>query len=289
MVRRWLPTAAAAVGVAWLGVSTALAVAAGRPFAAAAAAETRTPEAVGLPYRDVSYGPDRRAWWIEAGPQAPAIVLVHGYGARRGTEFEPGLELAALFHRWGYSSLILDLGYVTGAHSYSGGPLEADDVRLAIEWVRQRSPALIALWGSSAGGHAALLATGLGAPVSAVITDSAFVDARRVVTGQLARITRLPERMFSLVPVVMGWLTPPGPTDLRRALTGRTSRVPALHIHGTADTAVPISDVAAIAELTGGIIWRVPGGEHNQAFFADPEGYRDRIHSFLESNLRENP
>ena len=77
---------AVAAGVGWATASAAVAFTAGRSFRDAVAVPSRTPDLVGLPYQDVAYGPDRCARWIEAGPVAPAIVLVHGYDARRGTE-----------------------------------------------------------------------------------------------------------------------------------------------------------------------------------------------------------
>jgi len=111
-----------------------------------------------------------------------------------------------------------------------------------------------------------------------------FVDARRVIPDLLSRLTHLPAFVFGLVPILMGHLTPPGPVDLG-SLAAQPLRVPALHIHGTADTAIPIGNLRTLARLTRGSTWVVDGGEHNKGYFVDPTGYRDRIRPFLHDHL----
>jgi acetyl esterase/lipase len=105
----------------------------------------------------------------------PVIVHVHGGGWRRGSRREPLPGLSTEF----YENLA-EQGFAVAAVDYrlSGGarfPAALDDVRAAVDWVRDTAVAYgldagrVFLWGDSAGAHLALLAA---------LTGSALTGAK---------------------------------------------------------------------------------------------------------------
>ena len=187
--RRRVGRAGTALAALWVLVNGLVAYGATHPLQqagilGAARVHRRSPSDVGLEFTDVPYAPKRQAWWIPAAQAAGTVVLVHGYDVvvdPRSADPAPLLELAAAFHGWGYNSLIVNLGYLTGAHAYSGGPLEARDIAAAVSWVEAiTSGAPVALLGFSDGGHDALLTAAGEARVAGVAADSAFAGADHV-------------------------------------------------------------------------------------------------------------
>ena len=66
----------------------------------------------------------------------------------------------------------------------------------------------------------------------------------------------------------------------------RISRTPVLLIHGAADPLVPSENARRLQAAHGGAeIWVVSGAGHARSFFADPEGYIDRVASFFDQAL----
>lgn len=287
----------AIVGVlftAWLVLNFGVALLAVQPslqasiFGAAEPAR-RSPSDLGLSFETVSYGSNRDAWWVPAKDSRGTVVLVHGYDTfsdPKSGDAGPLLEMAAAFQGWGYDSLIINLGYGTGAHPYSGGQLEADDVSAAARWCSDKSGKPVWLWGFSAGGAAVLLAAATGAPVSGVVTDSAFADAGEVIVEQAERMTHLPAATFALVPSLMTLLAWPGPVNLETELAKQPIEVPVLLIHGEEDRTIDLSNLRILQRVTGANDWVVPGADHIQGYKVETTGYVNRARAFLESNMQ---
>lgn len=248
----------------------------------------RDPGQLGLTYETVTYGPRRDAWWIPAAASGGCVVIVHGYDTFTDPKSgDPGplIDLAAQVHGWGYDALIINLGYTTGAHLYSGGKLEADDVAAAVRWCRAKGGKPVVVWGFSAGGSASLLAAANGAPVAGVVADSAFADAGEVIVRQFAQGTHLPKVMFALVPPFMSLMAAPGPENLPAVLAKRPIKAPLLLIQGTSDRAIPVSNLDALQRATGAPSWKVPGADHIAGFKVDTAGYLAHAKAFLKASL----
>lgn len=121
----------------------------------------------------------------DAGPQ-PALVLVHGGSWRRRSK-ETWSEVAPLYAREGYVVFAVDYRLAPpGGRARFPDPV--GDVQTAVDWVLRNSatysvdPGRIAVVGSSAGGHLALLAaaTAEAARPDAIVLFSAPVDLERL-------------------------------------------------------------------------------------------------------------
>jgi len=280
-------------GAVWVGLNAAVTFGAAHPIGQGKVLGTarvirRSPEQFGLAYKEITYAPRRDAWWITAGLERPSVVLVHGYDPfidPKSGDPGPLLELAAAFHSWGFNALVINLGYVTGAHPFSGGQLEAGDVTAAAKWCHAHAGGPVALWGFSAGGSAALLAASDGAPVAAVAADSAFADAGTVIVHQASKATHLPAPLFRFVPYFMSMMASSGPANLTVILPKHPITVPVLLVQGTADTAIPPENLDILRRLTGGTAWGVRGADHIKSYETDPNDYLTRARLFLDAHL----
>jgi acetyl esterase/lipase len=209
------------------------------------------------------------------GPR-PVVVYVHGGGWQRGTRREPPPLTAADFY-----DQIAAQGFAVAAIDYrlSGEarfPAPLEDVRTALGWVRDNAAAYgldadrVFLWGDSAGGHLALLATLTGASVRATVgwfpvTDllgmpSDLADAGAVPDlGPDSREARLLGAPAASVPDLARQASP-----LAHA---RADAPPILLMHGTVDDMVPAAQSKRLAEALGRAgaaveLELVPGATH---------------------------
>jgi uncharacterized protein len=148
-----------------------------------------TPASFNLPYRDVRLssrdaGIEISGWWIPRAGSGKAIVMVHGRGENRTTEFyDHFLDLGAALNTFqgrGFNVLMIDLR----AHGLSGGVDstwgigERHDVEGAVDWIKGQGfqPAGIGALGASLGATSCVYATADDPDISALVTDGAGVD-----------------------------------------------------------------------------------------------------------------
>ncbi|MGZ8562785.1 MAG: alpha/beta hydrolase [Candidatus Limnocylindria bacterium] len=129
------------------------------------------------------------AWYIPAGsgagPSAPTVVLVHGWGSSK----HDMLDRAAVLHD-AYHLLIPDLRN----HGQSGdaqttqGLQEAADLRAMIDWlVTAKAPTAIAVLGVSMGGAAALAEANQDERIAGVIVESTHATLANAIQARLER------------------------------------------------------------------------------------------------------
>ena len=191
--------------------------------------------------RDVvtSDGVQIAGWYIPAadgsGPQAPTIVLVHGYAGDKSGILEYG---SALHQR--YNLVAFDErngGRSTGAQT-TLGVLEQNDVRAIVDWVeRTKKPGHLALFGNSMGAAAAIGEARHDPRVEALALDSMHTrivyqfEQRLVAAGH-------PAYPGTWATFLGTWLRTGvwfGSADPADALADIGSR-PIMLTHGTADT-----------------------------------------------------
>jgi alpha-beta hydrolase superfamily lysophospholipase len=246
----------------------------------------RSPADAGMPFDEVEYAPMRGGWFIPPEQRArAAVVLVHGFELRRDSirhSPNPLIEAAEMLRLNGFAVLIPRLGYATGAHPFSGGSLEADDVAAAAAWAAKRTQAPVVLWGFSAGAHAVLTAVNEGTPARAAIADSGYASGSGIVREQAARATHVPSWLFAGVGVIMRGVTGRAPVDLTDA---SPTEIPVLVIHGSADTAVAPENLTTLTRAFRADSWRVEGVDHARAFFERRAAYTDRVLAFIDRAL----
>lgn len=240
------------------------------------ARQTPDPASVGLRFDNVAYGDGLPAWYVAGEAGRPVIVVVHGYGGNRTATVEVGPP----FHRLGYGLLFVDLGYVWGHRRYSGGGREAAEVDQALQWVTANAHVPAVLLGFSGGALASLAAVARGSRPAAVVADSGFLGFRSVVAFR----AHVPGAATNLLPVLFPLFSKGADVvDLGRELHGRPLAVPTFVIQGGADRTTPPADGPALARLTGGRLWLLPGVAHTKAFDADRAAYVARVDEFVRS------
>ena len=282
----WVSVAAAGLAVAYLVIGY---VVAARFSAPVRKPMERTPDDVGLDYREVNFrstdGLVLSAWWVERKGSSRAAVLVHGWVGDRSDLHV--VETALVYERAGYNVLMLDLR----GHGGSGGERvtlgyrEARDVRGALSWLEQRGfdPEEVVLHGWSMGG-AAVLRAAPGTGVAAVVEESAYADLPPLLRERIPDVSGLPAffnpGIFLMGRLFLGidpWAVRPEEQAKQLFREG----VPFMIVHSRDDEVVPFEHAESLAAAhPEATFWDIEGYEHVGAF-AHPE-YRERLVSFLD-------
>jgi dienelactone hydrolase len=138
-----------------------------------------------------------------------------------------------------------------------------------------------AVWGFSAGAHAALLAASLPGPVSAVVSDGAFIDLVKVVRAEVVRRSHLPRPTFGLLRPAITLMAGAPPVDLSCRLQADDYPVRTLIIHAGRDDIIASRTPAVLARVTGGQAWEIPGAAHTQGYRVAADAYFARVQRLL--------
>ena len=255
-------------------------------------------------FEEVSF-PDRTGevgiagWWIplEGNPNAPVVIVVHGYTACRRDGWV--LLAAGMLHRHGFAVLTIDLrnhgdsGRTGGRHT--GGVRESSDVLGAWDWLvteRGRPAASIGLFGISLGAASVVIAAGAEPRVAAVWSDSGYGDIDDATRAELRR-NHLPGFLLPGGLVAGRILDGPGlratsPLDAMARLSGR----PVYITHGTADTRLDVhyaDQLVSAGKASGALVesWIVEGSGHAAAIVDHPVEYERRLVDFFGRTLHE--
>jgi dipeptidyl aminopeptidase/acylaminoacyl peptidase len=220
-----------------------------RGLAAPRVIEAGRPE--GLPWREVrlptANGKSLYGWFIPAGEQRPALVVMHGWGGNA----EMMLPLAAPLHAAGYSLLLVDArchGQSDG-DSFASLPRFAEDIDAALLWLAGQpevDPLALGIVGHSVGAGAALRAASRRADLRAVVSLAAFAHPATMMRRWLAAMHipywPLGAYILAYVQRVIGHrfdAIAPCHTIARVAC-------PVLLVHGLADDTVPVAEARQI-------------------------------------------
>ncbi|MGI9146898.1 MAG: alpha/beta hydrolase [Chloroflexota bacterium] len=217
---------------------------------------------------------------------APAVVLCHGIGTGR----RECLPLALRFSAAGYNVLCFDFR----AHGMSDGQFssvglhETNDVIGAVRYLKGRpevDPGRIGVVGFSMGAVATIQAAAQCTDIAAVVADSAYASFLEAVRYSFHVVSRLPH--FPIAPLAMQWakwIVNVDPSHLRPVdVIGRIGPRPILLTHGTLDEIVPLRHAHTLfkAAEEPKELWVVAGARHVEARDLDPDGYFERVESFL--------
>ena len=220
-----------------------------RGLAAPRVVETTVPR--GLPWQEVML-PTRNqkqlyGWFIPAAEQAPALVVMHGWGGNA----EMMLPLAAPLHQAGYSLLLVDARCHgrSDDDSFASLPRFAEDIEAALDWLACRPEVdggRLGLVGHSVGAGAALLAASRYPNLQAVVSIAAFAHPATMMKRWLSgrRIPYWPLGTYILRYVQ--WVIGHRFHDIAPVTTIASVTCPVLLIHGLEDDTVPLSDAQTI-------------------------------------------
>jgi uncharacterized protein len=232
-------------------------------------------------------------WFFPREAGSRALVLVHGKDMSRASEFGGGFACFAFELRGrGFSVLMIDMrGHgQSGDSRFSFGINERRDIEGAVDWLKGRgfSPGSIGVLGISMGAASAIGAAADDQDIGAVVADSAYAKIYPIIERNWTGSSGLPN-FFLPATRMMGCLMfghdimAASPVDE----VGRLAPRPLLIIHNTGDNLIPVNDARELkAAYPPAELWEVSGGDHAQAYFADPRVYVDRVASFFERGLR---
>ena len=263
------------------------------------------PELDGGPYRfdaqDVTFesltpGLNLQAWWSPPREEGgPVVIVVHGQGSCRRDAVT--LLPAGMLVRNGFGVVVVDLrdhgeSDREDGH-WAGGVDEWQDVLGAWRWLRDKGyPAgQIGLYGGSMGAGSVVYAMGHERAAAAAFLDSPYADILSASTAYAEAQGRpgwmVPGALFMGGAISGDDLLGDSPARVvRDDLDGR----PIFIVHGDADAVIAVGEGRALAAAAaeGGTPvdpWILPGVEHVQAAFAEPEAYERRLVDFFAAAL----
>jgi hypothetical protein len=236
-----------------------------------------------------------RAWYIEPPhPNGRAVALFHGVtDTRRGVA-----GFGELFLADGYRVLLPD----SRAHGESGGAfatygvLEAKDIALWAEWLKQRNSGCVYGFGESMGAGLVLQSLREHAGFCAVIAESAFSDFRHAAYDRISGRSGVPHsltRVLAALPVEIGFLYARlrYGVDFKQASPKEAvlhSTTPVLLIHGLNDRNLFPDNTERIqrARTNNLTTWFVPGAAHCGAWSTVGDAFNRRVLTFFSNHNR---
>ncbi len=214
--------------------------------------------------------------YVPPSPSGAAVVFVHGGGWAVGTRRRFGRA----FIPWSPTplDLLAQAGFTVATVDYrlSGEakfPAQLDDVKAAIQWVRDHAgvdPARVMVWGESAGGHLAVLAGLTDARIRGVVDWYGPMNLLSLSSQFPSDSEKRPDDAGSWESSMVGAPLQSDPARSRAAspIIYVHAGAPPIHIHhGTVDTQVPYAQSVEFVEAlraAGGTVEliTVEGSDH---------------------------
>ena len=253
----------------------------------------RSPADVGLPFEAIeltaSDGVALAGWIVEPAEPRGTVALFHGMRHTR----EHMLERMQFLHAAGYRCVAID----HRAHGHSGGKrvsfgwYECRDVAAVAGMIEQRWPGQPRFALGSSMGAAAICFAGSACGWSAAVLEGIYAEVGLAFRRRIGLY--YPAWFASLYPAVM-WITQKrikvSPEEVRPVESVRLlDEMPLLFVTGDADKLAPPEDAIRVAAAAGASaeMHIVPGAGHGNIAELGGEGYRERLLTFLEKNIRK--
>lgn len=258
-----------------------------RGFAPPRRDQPHTPADLGLPEVPITLtsasGTALHAWFIPAGGRAPAVVVLHGWGANASLM----LPLAPHLHRAGLHALFLDARNHGRSErdDFVSMPRFAEDLDVAIDWLLALEDVTsVGVIGHSVGAGAALLAGSRRNDLGAIVSVSAFAHPGEIMASA-PPMSRMPASMRQGVMRTMERTIGARFDDIAPRVTAGRVRAPLMLVHGAADTVVPVSNLDELKALVPSArTLVVPGADHGSLEAFEP--HVGSILGFLSEHLR---
>jgi len=233
-----------------------------------------TPKAYGLAFESVTLvtddGEKLAAWWVPAPSPAGSVLIFHGNAGN----ISHRLDYLTMFHRLGYSSLLVDYrgyGESTGSPSEEG---TYRDAQAAWRWLtidQNVAAEDVVLVGESLGGAVAVW-------LAAQVRPRALV-----VTSSFTSVPDLGAQVYPFLPVRVICRFSYDSLDKVRAV-----RAPVLIAHSRDDDIIPFSHGRALFDAAPEPkAFREMRGGHNDGFIFMREDWVKQLGAFLETAAKK--
>lgn len=236
-------------------------------------------------------------WYMEADPNAPTVVIVHGIGACKYSV--EALMPASMLYRNGLNALAIDVrdaGDSTFEDGHTAiGNEEYLDALGAFDWLVNEKglPAeKVGLLGNSLGGATAMNAFAAEPRVAALFLNSPFSNLPQVINEELQRQgypTILQPATLLMARLVSGDnLTERSPLEGMDQHGGR----PIFIVHSLDDPRVSVSHTQQLEargkELGANVtVWYLPSAKHVAGYITYPEEFEQKLVNFFRGALAE--
>lgn len=251
-------------------------------------------EAVRFPSREA--GIEVAGWYIEAAPDAPAVILVHGLGSCKNNHTV--LTPAGMLYQAGFNVLLIDVRDAGESSFEDGrsaiGNQEYQEVLGAWDWLVETQaipPEKIGVLGESLGAATSLIAFSQEERLAAIFVDSPFDNLPQIIDEELARNsfpTFLRHGGVLVARLVTGDnLLAYNPYEAIEWSNGR----PVYVLHGTADTRIGVHHSYQLKERAHQIgananFWFPEGVGHVEAARIHTTIYETALIEFFSNALR---
>lgn len=228
-------------------------------------------------------------WKIKGDEGRGVVLLLHGVRSDRRSM----IGRAQFLHRLGYNVLMIDMqahGETLGQF-ITFGALESQDVKAAVDYLKQVMPQeSVAVIGVSLGGAALVLAD-VGNKVQAVVLESVYPTIDEALEDRLAHYLGAVVGQW-LAPLLLWqfeWRTAITPQSLRPIDHIAGLNAPLLLLHGTMDYNTTVAEAQRLFARAHEpkAIWLVPQAAHVDLHAFAPQDYERTVSDFLERNLKK--
>lgn len=246
------------------------------------------PEDLGLPIQEIRFpsvsGNDLYAWKIVQNPQAPTVILVHGWG-RNVERMTPYMRKLCCN---GFNMLAFDARGHGNSHPEGLMNMSkfAEDIESAIAYIESDSSIenkSISLIGLSIGGASSIYAASKNYQVEKVVTVGAFAHPAEVVRKQLS------DRYVPYFPFtwlffnIISWKTGIDFEAIAPVNTIAKAQAKFLLIHGDKDKVVPLEQAKKLKQAQPKVdLWIIPERGHSNCHLED--GFWEKVIGFLQKD-----
>jgi pimeloyl-ACP methyl ester carboxylesterase len=229
--------------------------------------------------------------WIPTKRRRGTVILLSGQGG----SFDSDLIHAPALVRHGYDVLLFDFrGHGQSQGEYvSWGCYEWLDLLGALDFLEDRGIKQVGLLGFSMGAAVAIRGASQTEAVTAIISDSCYVDLVKAISGWAATYGiggKVIELFAHLVLKMVNWRLGCRVEEASPIRwIGQLSPRPILFIHGERDPFVSQDDFLALwhAARAPKERWIVPGAGHREADKLYPAAYRQHVLRFFDRYLAD--
>ncbi len=251
-------------------------------------------KAMGLAYSDVTFpaanGLTELEGWYVPGSSRNTVVLSHGYGGNREEIWVSLYQIAEELHKNRFNVLMFDYGFVHPEGKVTGGIQESQELKGAINFVKELGDDQVYVWGFSMGAGTALQTAMVDAnhDIDGMILDSTFLlDPDTMYYNLKQKDARLPRStsvfmVNMLSPFISGHSLSQVPY---KKVQSTTYTIPLFMIHGEKDKVASYENTVNFFSKQKGNdlsrLWLIPDGRHEMLYKYHKADYIKNTMKFL--------